>query len=421
MNAKTTIWHYMFVWLMLDSLILYLLRPFNIQFPINTGMPFLIAIAYMISKRRTSLLPLNYIGWLGLTAVGFLLAVAIGADELYGSLKDMIGAFCAFIIGYNAVARSSDLKGLYNLILFTVLLYCVVCVAALLGASSTYLPVINSYGFNKGIPVVRAELTTDQNYQIYYLFPLALGLAIRQQFWKYGLICLGTLASMFIIVRLETRSGLIVMALTFIAAALLPAWYRQRGGMIRIGAIGFAGLALIVYKLRDLAAISEGMKRRFTDDDMGTFWGRIESIAYLFQHVYDPSWWIPQGNDVFVKQFAHLPHSSTTKVFLEAGLLGLIGWVVLLIVPTIKGSLMIWSKRLSIDRAGIVLGAIVSLIAAFTLPASLFKQCWLWAGAACGAFASQQIANRMRRQALETRFAENMPQPSGNRGLAQNG
>lgn len=380
---KITLWQWLFAWLILDSLILYLARPFFF-FPINALLPGLVLMAYIFSRRSGKILTNGHLLSLVAVAIGLSLAVALGVEDAWESFKQILSAACALMIGYHSTRRDEDLRPLLLLLALVGFLYALVCVAALLGVSSTYLPVNYARGFNNGIPVARAELTTDQNYQIYYLFPVMLGLVLRQKIWKTLLLLSGVVASLYVIIMMETRSGLLLLMALLGIIVLLPVWYKQKNSINRVFVLGAMILLVGLIKLPEIIELSQGMIRRFTDSDLATFWGRIESITYLFKHIYNPFWWLPKGQGVFMDEYGSFPHSAPTSIFLRAGMLGLVGWVFLIIWPVIKGAGLVIKRKINIYQAAIVFGALISLVASFSLPAALFEQVWLWGGACWG-------------------------------------
>jgi hypothetical protein len=164
----------------------------------------------------------------------------------------------------------------------------------------------------------------------------------------------------------------------------------MRGGILRLILISSLAVIILLYKLPDILELSQGMTRRFVDSDMATFWGRVESIAYLFRNIWNPLWWIPHGTADFLVQHGGLPHSAPTVVFLQAGLFGLVGWFILLMWPVLRGLRLVWRRAIPPEHAAIVIAALISLVASLSLPAPFFEQCWLWGGAAWGVIVAQQ-------------------------------
>ncbi|MDB4451270.1 hypothetical protein N9121_02850, partial [Pseudomonadales bacterium] len=79
-SAKITLWQWLFLWLMLDSLILYLLRPFFF-IPINGLLPILVVMAFLFEKKNSNELKTNYIVLWSLIALGLSLAIVLGVES----------------------------------------------------------------------------------------------------------------------------------------------------------------------------------------------------------------------------------------------------------------------------------------------------------------------------------------------------
>lgn len=387
------VWALLFGWAMSDTLILYLARPW-FSMPLNTFLPFLLGAVFLFTERGRILIPPSAVIWMSCIALGYGLAIAIDVEPFSISARNMVKTICVFIIGYYAVVRQNDYRVLGNVLLLVGGLHIVVCVLALLGVSKTYLPVSYLRGFVDGSPVNRAEITTDQNYQVYYLFPMLLGLAVFKERWRIVLMAVGFIGALFIGSKLATRSGLILIVLTFSGALLIPWWYRLKGSTGRVILVAVILGGAFLYQLPALISATADIRLRMNAEQMTTFWGRVLSFTYLIEHLLHPDWWIPKGTDVFLKQYGSFPHSSPTMMYLQAGLLGLIGWVMLVIVPLMKGLRGIWLRQGGTFLAVIIFGGLISWLGAMTLPASFFEQAWLWAGATAGAAASLRAKRR---------------------------
>src|SRR5690606_11107339 len=118
------------------------------------------------------------------------------------------------------------------------------------------------------------------------------------------LVALAILAgSLYILSQLQTRSGVILIALTFILSFYIPVWMKTRSGLLpTFGAFIFLAIILTIYSSQILG-IAGGLIDRFLDDDFHTFWGRVHSATYLFGKVFNPAWWVPQGNSHFVRLY----------------------------------------------------------------------------------------------------------------------
>ena len=382
-SAKITLWQWLFLWLMLDSLILYLLRPFFF-FPINGLLPILVGMAFLFEKKKSNELKTNYIVLWSLIALGLSLAIVLGVESPAIVSKQFATAFSAFIIGLKSISTVAVSDRFIKLIALVGLAYALVCSAALLGVSRVYLPVSYLSGFNNGVPVIRAEITTDQNYQVFYLFPLLLSLVAKQSIILRALQLFGFFAALFVIIEMETRSGLLVMAGFTGMMIFLPFWYRRAGSALYVLLFVLGLLLVVLLKLPLIIELSQGMIRRFTTSDLSTFWGRIHSLTYLFQNLLDPSHWVPKGQGYFLSLYGNYPHSSPTSIYLMGGLFGLCGWVLLVFGSLIALSRLVFKKKVPLNEAAIGLAAFSALTMCLTLPAAFFEQLWLWIGASAG-------------------------------------
>jgi hypothetical protein len=180
---------------------------------------------------------------------------------------------------------------------------------------------------------------------------------------------------------------MILTALTFCGALLIPSWYRLKGSTGRIVLIAALLAAVFLYQLPTLISATTDIRLRMGSDQMTTFFGRVRSFTYLLEHLFNPAWWIPKGTGVFLDEYGSFPHSAPTAIYLQAGLLGLVGWTMLVMVPLLKGMRHVWSREGDTFTAMIIGGGFISWLGAMTLPASFFGQAWLWAGATAGAIA----------------------------------
>lgn len=378
-----SLWQWLFVWLMLDSLILYLLRPFFFL-PINAMLPILVLVALLLDKKRSAKIAQRDIAFWVLMAAGLLLAFVVGVESLFNVSKQYATALSAFIIGVKSIDITGVSDKFLKLISLVGLAYAFVCAAAVLGISPVYLPVSYLEGFNDGVPVIRAEITTDQNYQVFYLFPLLLSLVVKHSPILRVLQLAGLLAALYVIVEMQTRSGLIVMLGFTLLITLLPFWYRQKGSILYVLLFALGVSTILVINLSLIIELSQNMLRRFTDSDLSTFWGRVDSIGYLFKNLLDPGHWLPKGQDYFLARYGNYPHSSPTSIYLSGGILGLIGWLYIVIKTSASSIKLLIKKRVGLNESVIVAGAFSAFVVCLTLPAPFFEQLWLWIGGAAG-------------------------------------
>ena len=380
-KEKKSIWYFLFAWLLLDSLVVYFL-----QVGVNALLPFLVIIGFLFDDNKKSKIGIFNIVCFGFLGFGMMLGVGVGVEEPFDSVKHFVTCFCAFIIGFKSTSRQRIPDFFLKLISVIGMLYAFVCTAALLGLSSTYLPVEYAVGYNDGTLVERAELTTDQNYQIYYLFPLLLSLTVKNKFLFNCFLILSILSALFVIIEMETRSGLIFFVISFFMQAFIMYKYRSSESAKILYLIIPFFLLLSIVGLPLLIELSQGITLRFTNSEFSTFWGRIHSTTFFFKNILNPSFWIPRGQDYFLAAYGQYAHSSITHIYLLSGIFGAVGWSILIfrystwaVIKTLQGALV---KNHSILATASILSVGISL----TLPGPLYEQLWLWVGCSFGIY-----------------------------------
>jgi hypothetical protein len=273
---------------------------------------------------------------------------------------------------------------------------------ALLRIFPAFFPLKLAMGFRDGVQVFRPEITTDQNFQIFYLLPgvLAIALPFRAKRFLLALACF--LLSFYILTQLKTRSGMMVLLGTLVLCILTPLWSKQMGRLKVIALpvfLGILGLVLMPF----IFDFSTGLLERFTGS-YHTLYGRLYAIAYLFKHILLPEWWIPQGNAAFLKATGNLPHSNATAFFLEGGIIGLGTWVGLFIFPIIRLLIEFFNKQLSSLQTLLLIGAVAAIVTQLSLNAPLHEHIWFWGGISVGL--SRQLKIR-HAKGVRSKFASN--------------
>lgn len=375
-----------FAWVLSDSLINYFLKSFiGIALPITAILPVILAIIVMKWGWR-QLIPPTYITIaIGLASVGFLAGPLIVKDISPYRVVETIGAVSAFLVGYFSLRWTSDENHFARLFIFVCGLYVVVCVIALLHIAPSLFPVVNSPWAFRGTIEMRPEVMTDQNFQVFYLFPILLVLALPYRFWRFWPAALIAVGGLYVLAKMQTRSGMLVYLGTLALSLLAPLWTRALGRK-KIIILPFVGLALVILNLDWILRVGNLMIVRFTETDYATGYGRLVGITYLFDHLLNPLWWAPHGYAEFTKAYGNIPHSNVTAMFLEGGILGLYMWVVVFVVPLIRLARLYFKKQLDPLATMILLAGLSCLVTELSLNVPFFKQPWLWAGAVVGVF-----------------------------------
>ena len=380
---------------LLDSLATYFLASVaGIGFPVNAILPGLILV--MVARHGVSkMLPDTSTSiWVVLAIAGFSLGIAFNEELGIDRFLKIGSAFSAFIIGYNVGYWGRNDKKLADYLLLVGLVYSLVCVLALLKIAPGLFPIKEAMGFKEGNLVVRPEITIDQNFQIYYLFFICFIFTQSFSTIRYGLAGLALLGALFTVVTLQTRSGTILLGLSFGLAVIYPVWMKSKGSVFRLLLVFTAFVLIVAIKLDDIQDIASGILDRFFNDDFHTFWGRVISATYLFEKIVNPVWWFPRGNSEFIALYKDVPHFNPTAVFLEGGIIALAAWVALVLLPLFKGVAAVLKKKTDVFEALIVVGAGITFVAGLTLNTPYYEHAWLWAGALLGGLIKKKNSRR---------------------------
>ncbi len=373
--------------LLLDSMASYFLRNLaGVELPINAVVPLLSVLAMFIWGVRPAIPPLlPLLGFL-LLSFAFLSGILfIDEFTFVGRGRTLVSAMTAFIVGYT-VARNIVSKDKFaRMLLIVGLMYVVVCVIALTKVMPSFFPVINAIGYNNGELVIRPEVTIDQNFQIFYLFFLSALFLLPTSPIRIVFILLGAIGAAYVLTRLQTRSGVLLLIGSMALAWLAPLRMHNMGkGKIFVLPIILLILFIIGYQW--VLYVAQGVITRFTDSAYDTtIYGRLHAIQFLLEKLADPNYWIPQGNSYYLRLTGNIPHSNPTAVYLEAGILGLVGWFMVVVAPLVRLSMWFYKKRLDALETMVWVSGVVVFMAQLSLNTPLFDHVWLWAGAVIGA------------------------------------
>lgn len=314
--------------------------------------------------------------------------------NFYGWADDkilvIVNAVCVFLIGYAAFNNTEDHDAVARVFLFVGLAYGIICVIALKQWYPERFPLDVSV-YSTGTALVnRPAITTNQNYQVNYLIPAILPLALPFRTLRTALCLFGTACATFTLLRIQSRSGLLVFGGIGVLCLLIPFFSKVQGkgkSLFLLACLGIAGLVFYGV-LREESAHVMG---RFADKTETTTSGRIVSLMYLFEKLPDPAWWIPRGTLEFLERHQVEPHCTPTLMFCDAGLSGLVSWLLLICAPAVALMLRVVRGRAGWIAIMVGLAGIGSLFLQLSLPAHLSKQVWLWAGAVIACLAKTRL------------------------------
>jgi len=362
-----------------DALITYFLKSVaEAVFPINAILPLLLILVLLRNGMGVLKMPFLYWFFLVLGIVGFTFGVALIPDVGYYRFLSLGAALSAFFVGYLFFYWQKDGDAVLRVFILIGCLYVLVCIVALSGLYPELFPVINA-AWSDGREVhARPEVMADQNFQAFYFLPLVAVLPFVKRAIPFIIVVIGVIGAFYIVFRLQTRSGFIVLAWVLVFGWLSRIWIDRkiswRGTLFPI----ISSVFLVVYSEKVLEAANL-LIIRMSDVGSGGL-GRIDSTLYLLSRVLDVNWWVPQGNAEFIKSYGDLPHSNITAMFMEGGVLALIMWIMIFLYPLIR--LMAFFVSRNIDDLGVLvlLVGLASMILQLTLNVPFYEQVWLWAG-----------------------------------------
>lgn len=374
-----------------DSAFSYFMRPLGVTVTANVLIPLVLVYLGLFVGSSILWISRTYVIWLGALVLGLSMAAATADYVSSHRILEASGCAAAFYSGYIFWRQCSEEKRLTLILITLSLLYIAICIVALLKIDPAHFPITVNYWNMDGVGQARPRVTADANMQFYYMFPAALALVLPLQFFRTSTALIAAIGALYVLVMLQTRSGIIVFGLVLLMTLVAPAWERDLGRKKAI-IISAIGILIVVVAWPVIERFAAALIYRFQDSTMMSGNGRVGSTMYFFEHLLDPYWWLPRGPEDFVKRFGGLPHSNLTGIFLDGGLLGLMAWLMLVLRPLCKMTILFLLNRL--DPVGVMalIGGIAVVALQLTLNNTTMDQIWLWAGALAGALDRHRIS-----------------------------
>lgn len=394
-------WLILFSFVMLDSMINYFIKHrLGVVYPVNAlAIPFMLVIPVFFGLAAIRI-PAWCVAALIATAAGFVLGIAVDGEvrwELFGQLAS---AFVAFITGLNAVYFCANRGKLFHVLIALGGLYSLVCAMAVARLAPGFFPVIDAIRYENGIEKIRPEVTADQNFQVFYIFPAALILVIRLNRPFVALVAAFlAMTPLYVVAQLQSRSGFLLIGATIALSFVLPAWsrHRQWRSLFILPVVVFA---LAAWKFQAIVGIIGGLLDRF--GNLQTLGNRLDAAWFLITNFWNPTMWLPIGDSAYVARAGDVPHCNPTGVFLRGGILALVGWVVLSVYPLWRGAKLVIKRQLDPSGYAVFIGGLVMFTASLSLNVVLHDQMWLWSGAVVGLI---EIYRHVTVNGIESRFA----------------
>ena len=204
---------------------------------------------FVVLKRFKHMLPSEtVIAWLALMVSGFLVGIVTAPDIGMERLPQLVSASIAFFIGNYFFRFNTNERKLYWFLFILSVLYIAVCIIAILKIAPQYFPIevslwAHGYSINE-----RPAITTDQNFQFFYVFlPVLLIMLPVGRLRFLGILVL-ILGAAFILVRLQTRSGVLVFIGGLLMALAYPFISKKpdKKKVIMLLSIGFLFILLML-------------------------------------------------------------------------------------------------------------------------------------------------------------------------------
>gem|GEM_PF-1608792 len=383
---KTVRWDWfrslLFTLVFCDALVVYFTGRFG--FTRVNIIPAGLYLFYLLLMGPSKVLPaFSVLAWGAVLWLGFLMGFAVLPGIGPERLLELASATIAFLVGYVFFRNMGNEGGMIWFFTLLTLAYGVVSLLALLKIAPNLFPLEIKLWSDNGIIRERPAVMTDQNFEVFYLLPAAALIALPAKIPRVLLVWLSVGIGLYVLAKLQTRSGMLVIAGIIALSLYAPLKIRSLGRtkvMILPVLLGISLIFALPYVITSASLLIE----RFTNQGMGTAYGRLHSLLYFFEHVWNPLWWIPHGNSEFLKMTGNVPHSNITAVFLEGGLFGLSAWVALVILPLWRYlRLFMWGELDNIGTMIMLMGLGVFVIQ-MSLNVPVMDQVWLWAGSVVG-------------------------------------
>ena len=321
---------------------------------------------------------LAYILFLQLSLlIGIFTAPDIGTSRIFQIISIIVYFYCGYI-----AFRWSTSSSLIQMVLMVLgSIYVIVCTVALLKLYPSIFPIIESVWSQNGVLQSRPEVTTDQNFQVFYLIPVALAIVMPLTTTRLLILSILVVGALFTLSQLQTRSGFIAF-LIILFLGLISALKNKQMGRKKIVFLPIISIVAFLAFLPYIVNTASLLIYRFTDHGYDTAQGRLDSALYLVDKLFNITWWLPRGNSEFLQATGNVPHTNITALFLEGGIFGLVLWFCIIVIPTLSLGIKIFFKG-NLDPIAVIVGCagLGVLALQLTLNVPVHSQVWLWTGA----------------------------------------
>lgn len=389
------IFYVCFAYILLDSFTSYVLTNFfGFSFPTNALLPVLFLIGVFRNFRLSSIPPPSYLLFLALLFISLIIGGFIATGELMPPLMKNASLVVSFLVGYACFRNCENEGRLFLIYAIVSMLYTTVCAMAVVEVAPSIFPVTGKLAMLGGDLVFRYEITTDQNFQVLYLFGSTTLLLAARRLSFVVVLLVFTGLNFYVLSEIQTRSGFGVLLLTLLIVAFVR--IRRLTSSSKV-LFPIAGIALLIISALVagpiLGEIFEKIVLRFTESDFDTVDARTEAMVVFFKLLFDPLRWLPLDANSFINTYGYLPHFSPAVIMLQGGIFAVVSWMYLQCMPIAAILWLLLVRRPQSRLLELVATtAFGSFIVYLSAPIHAWDVVWMWTGAAVGCLVREQSA-----------------------------
>jgi len=369
-----------FLVLMDRPLMYFIESTIGMSIPTNRLLVVLIVPLVLYSLKQINI-SANELVFVAMTLIAFIIGV-IFLDEFHSSqILSIIGVIFPFMLGVVFTQHLGN-KNIFRFLLYISIFPAFIGIIAVYGLLPNVFNVVNQIHMVEGSLVNRPEVFTDQNFHIMYVFwliPLTKFITTRNDKILWFVLVVGNL---IVLSSIQTRSGLMYYLACFVISMYLFKTLKIKHVLVLLLLV-LVGLPFISL-LFDLLLKDTDIYNRFNNDN-GTGSHRIDSFLFWFYHLFDMKYWIPYGNSEFDFIYGgNLPHSNITAFYLNGGMLSLIGYFRIIVIPLCMLALIRFKGLLDLNFTYVFICSITMLLIQTSLNVPYNEQIWFWAGLSIG-------------------------------------
>ena len=285
MNKSSTLTKLAFILISLDSLLVYFSKQLTgTIIATNLVIPLFLLLILATRGIRYLTPETRVLVMLSISTLGFITGIILLPEFGLRRFFEIISALIAFIVGYAFIRWSKNSDEVAPILLGIGLIYVITCGIALSHTLPSYFPVINKVWALNGALFNRPEVTTDQNFQIFYLIPGLIVLALPLRKIRLALTIFCFIGSLYVMAKLQTRSGFLICFSIAFMCIFAPIWTKSLGRKKTI-LLPVAGIITASVFLPLILEYASVLILRFTNVDFSTGLGRLHSFLYLFDNI----------------------------------------------------------------------------------------------------------------------------------------